>query len=132
MKSVKYSLVYVLALFSAVSCQGQGKRAEVLTPEKFEQKLSATPTRILLDVRTPEEYSEGHLAEAQLINYYNSDFKNQLSLLDKTKPVFVYCKSGRRSGASADLLIELGFTEVYDLEGGFTAWAERKYPVVKE
>ena len=125
-------IIYVLIGFLALSCQGQSKKAEVLTPQQFNEKLSATSNGIVLDVRTPEEYAEGHLTGAKLINYYDDTFKNQLSLLDKSKPVFVYCRSGKRSGASAQLLIELGFKEVYDLQGGFTAWAEGKYPLIKE
>lgn len=125
-------IIYVLIGFLALSCQGQSKKAEVLSPQQFNEKLSATSNGIIVDVRTPEEYAEGHLTGSKLINYYDDTFKNQLSLLDKSKPVFVYCRSGKRSGASAQLLIELGFKEVYDLQGGFTAWAEGKYPFIKE
>lgn len=132
MKYLMRNIFYVLGVFLVFSCQGQSKQATVLTPEQFSQKLATTSERILLDVRTPEEYAEGHLTDAKLINYYNEDFKSQLALLDKTKPVFVYCRSGKRSGASAQLLIELGFKEVYDLQGGFTAWAEGKFPFIKE
>jgi phage shock protein E len=126
------SVLYVLVVFLVLSCQAQSKQATVLSPEQFNQKLIASSDRTLLDVRTPEEYAEGHLTDAKLINYYNDDFKSQLALLDKSKPVFVYCRSGKRSGASAQLLIELGFKEVYDLQGGFTAWADGKYPFIKE
>jgi rhodanese-related sulfurtransferase len=132
MKYLKQGLFYFLIGFLAISCQGQAKKAAVLSPEQFNQKLAATSEKILLDVRTPEEYAEGHLADAKLINYYNEDFKNQLSQLDKSKPVFLYCRSGKRSGASAELLVELGFKEVYDLQGGFMAWADGKYPFIKE
>lgn len=132
MKSLLRNMIYVLVAIFALSCQAQTKKAEVLSPDQFSQKLASTSDRILLDVRTPEEFAEGHLTDAKLINYYNEDFKNQLSLLDKTKPVFLYCRSGKRSGASAELLIELGFKEVYDLQGGFMAWAEGKYPFIKE
>jgi thioredoxin 1 len=132
MKYSNQGMLYLLVAFFALSCQAQSKKAEVLSPEQFSQKLVATSDRILLDVRTPEEFAEGHLTDAKLINYYNGDFKNQLSVLDKTKPVFVYCRSGKRSGESAELLIELGFKEVYDLKGGFVAWADGKYPFVKE
>jgi len=126
------STFYLLVSFLAISCQAQTKKAEVLSTEQFNQRLTASSDRTLLDVRTPEEYAEGHLADAKLINYYNDDFKDQLSLLDKTKPVFLYCRSGKRSGAAAELLIELGFKEVYDLQGGFMAWSDGKYPFIKE
>jgi rhodanese-related sulfurtransferase len=132
MKYLMRKILYLLVVLLAVSCQGQSKKTEVLTPEQFSKKLSATAEKNLVDVRTPEEYAEGHLADAKLINYYNEDFKSQLALLDKTKPVFVYCRSGKRSGASAELLVELGFKEVYDLQGGFTAWAEGKFPFLKD
>lgn len=132
MNHLKQNILFVLVGLLAISCQAQTKKADVLPPDQFSKKLTATANKILLDVRTPEEYAEGHLADAKLINYYADDFKSQLALLDKTKPVFVYCRSGKRSGASAELLIELGFKEVYDLQGGFMAWSENKYPFIKE
>jgi rhodanese-related sulfurtransferase len=76
----------------------------------------------LLDVRTPEEFNAGHIPGAMLLDYYNDNFKKSAAQLDKTKPVFVYCKTGGRSSSAAKILRDLGFKEVYDLEGGISAW----------
>ena len=85
----------------------------------------------LLDVRTQEEYEKGHLTDATLIDFYNSDFKKQLSKLNKAKPVFVYCAVGGRSGATAKALLDMGFSEVYDLKGGIESWSKAQLKVVK-
>ena len=74
----------------------------------------------LVDVRTPQEYKKWHYANAKCINYYDKDFPQQLALLDKTIPVFVYCSTGGRSFKSAGLLEQLGFKKVYYLKGFYT------------
>ena len=77
---------------------------------------------ILLDVRTPTEYSNGHLISALNINYYGNNFDKKIDELDKSKPIVVYCKSGGRSSKSALKLVEKGFEEIYNLKGGFDQW----------
>ena len=80
----------------------------------------------LIDVRTPEEYAGGFIKNAKNINFYDDNFLSEMSSLDKNKPVYVYCKSGGRSGKAATQLKESGFTKVYDLEGGITSWIEKE------
>jgi rhodanese-related sulfurtransferase len=82
-------------------------------------------------VRTPEEYAAGHLENAVNINLYDDDFKSQLEAIDKSKAVAVYCKVGGRSAKAADIIKEIGFTEVYDLEGGILNWEEKGMKTVK-
>ena len=77
---------------------------------------------ILLDVRTPTEYSNGHLISALNINYYGNNFDKKIDELDKSKPIVVYCKSGGRSSKSALKLVEKGFEQIYNLRGGFDQW----------
>lgn len=77
---------------------------------------------ILLDVRTPTEYSNGHLISAVNINYYGDNFDKKIDELDKSKPIVVYCKSGGRSSKSALKLAEKGFEQIYNLKGGFDQW----------
>lgn len=79
---------------------------------------------VLLDVRTPEEYAEGHIEDALNIDFWGDDFEAQIQELDKATPVYVYCKSGGRSGQAMDLMAELGFSEVYNLDGGYKAWSK--------
>ena len=79
----------------------------------------------LVDVRTAEEYAEGTIPEAVLIDVKESDFMEKATAkLDKTKPVAVFCRSGRRSAAAAKKLTEQGYKTVVNLTGGFLAWQE--------
>ena len=76
----------------------------------------------LLDVRTPKEVKEGFIDTAFLINYLDTNFTNKVvQTFDKRKPVYVYCRSGNRSGKSARILEEKGF-EVYNVLGGYQQW----------
>ncbi|MEM9981836.1 MAG: rhodanese-like domain-containing protein, partial [Bacteroidota bacterium] len=68
--------------------------------------------------------NKGHLSNAQLINFYDKDFAEQLNQLDKTKTYYVYCKAGGRSTKAAELMVSQGFAKVYNMEGGFSKWEE--------
>lgn len=125
-----FNLLSILALATVVSCQAQ-TGVQVLNVDAFEQKLNATPEKIILDVRTDEEYAQGRMKNATQIDYYQRDFKTEVAKLDKTKPVFVYCASGVRSNSAAKILKQQGFTEIYDLKGGLNAWARSGKPIVK-
>ena len=76
----------------------------------------------LIDVRTPNEYNTGHIKTAINIDYYDEDFDSKINKLDKSKPIVFYCKSGGRSSKSASKLIQNGFKEIYNLEGGIDKW----------
>ena len=85
----------------------------------------------LLDVRTPEEYEEGHIAGARNINVFDRDFIDEaLSLLDKSRPIAVYCRSGKRSADAARQLSKQGYT-VTNLKGGILDWSEHHLPITK-
>ncbi len=86
---------------------------------------------VILDVRTPNEYSEGHVENSVNIDYYGDNFKEELEKLDKSKTYVVYCHSGKRSAGAADVMIGLGYTNVYNILGGIAAWENAKMPVVK-
>ncbi|MCG2461738.1 rhodanese-like domain-containing protein [Flavobacteriaceae bacterium F89] len=81
---------------------------------------------ILLDVRTPEEFQEGHLDRALNINWYDSDFAEQIQRLDKEKTIYVYCKLGGRSAKASKVLDSLGFKNVVDLTGGYDTFKTAK------
>jgi len=97
-----------------------------ISPEILQNKSDSIQ---LVDVRTPEEYENGHIKNAININYYNSDFSSKINKLDKNKPIYVYCKSGYRSGKSAIILKNLGFKTIYDLKGGILNWDDKKLPL---
>ena len=77
---------------------------------------------LLVDVRTPEEFAQGHIEGAQNHNFFAADFAQQMQAYDKQKPLLLYCRSGNRSGKAAMLLDSLGFRQLYDLKGGFMDW----------
>ncbi|MDE6272129.1 MAG: rhodanese-like domain-containing protein [Muribaculaceae bacterium] len=84
----------------------------------------------LLDVRTPEEFAEGHIQGAVNIDIYDPDFLRKAeTALDKSRPVAVYCRSGRRSEEAAGMLFREGYN-VVNLEGGILAWIEWGRPIV--
>lgn len=130
MKRNSLALVMLATMVVFTSCQGQ-TGAQKLAVENFEKKLKETPERIILDVRTSDEFSSGHLSEAVLLDIYARDFRQRVNQLDKSKPVFVYCASGVRSNSAAKILWDAGFREIYDLKGGFSAWAGSGKPFVK-
>jgi rhodanese-related sulfurtransferase len=109
---------------------GKGVYKE-LEPAAFRKTYQKTPGAVLLDVRTAEEYGEGHLAQARNVDYKRDDFRQQVGKLDKSKPYFVYCKAGVRSAKAADIMKELGFRQVYTLEGGIDEWEDEDFPVEK-
>ncbi|QRR00068.1 thioredoxin domain-containing protein [Dyadobacter sandarakinus] len=120
--SLKRPLMQVLffalsGILTSVQAQTQ------LSADEFEARLKATPGAQLMDVRTPAEYQDGHLAKSKNIDYKAADFEDKSRTLDKNKPVFVYCLSGGRSAAAAQKLAASGFKEVYDMKGGYLKWS---------
>lgn len=127
----KFALFFsaILVLFACTSQaeNQQNKTYKDVSVNEF-MTLLETKNGLILDVRTPQEYAQGHLPHASNIDFNGSDFKNQLDKLDKTKPVFVYCARGGRSSSTVEMMKSLGFTEVYNMLGGFTAWSAAKLP----
>ncbi len=86
---------------------------------------------VILDVRTPEEFSEVHLEGATLMNIYDADFSDQLAALDPEAPYLIYCRSGNRSGQAAAMMEDLGFRDVSNVDGGILAWMDQGLPTVQ-
>ena len=121
MKPQILSLLFISFLF--IRCQGQpSKTVQTIDVKAYAEKLKTTENPQLLDVRTPEEFSVEHIENATNVNWNSNDFVTKTSNLDKTKPVFVYCKVGGRSAQAANKLAEMGFKEIYNLEGGILKW----------
>jgi len=110
------------------------KEAEIKSVgvDEFEQIIQNKRVQ-LLDVRTPEEYAEGHLKDAKLIDIKADGFSAKVDeeKVMRDLPVAVYCRSGRRSLVAADSLLQKGFRTVYNLEKGYNAWVEAGKPVEK-
>jgi rhodanese-related sulfurtransferase len=112
------------------------KRAtvEVLEPKdalSLIEKNKGNDRFVILDVRTPGEFAEGHIADAINIDYNSPLFRNNLARLDKEKTYLVYCRTGRRSSSAVQTMLELGFTRVYRISGDIVKWQSMKLPLVK-
>jgi len=89
------------------------------------------PDFIILDVRTPEEFDDGHIEGAVNTDFYEGDFRDNVDALEKDKSYLVHCRSGTRSQSTVDIMEELGFTNVYHMTGGFIEWEAEGLPFVK-
>lgn len=114
----------VITSLSLMSCKAQEEKTDVtnLTVDEAKTILAHNPDAFFLDVRTPEEFKDGHIEGAVLINFFDTNFKQQLATLDKDKPVYLYCRSGSRSQKAGLILNEMGFKEIYDIEAGYMGW----------
>ena len=111
------SLFYTLLL---LSCAAQTKTS--LTADEFEKAISKDSIQIL-DVRTPGEYTSGHIKNTLLANWNDAaEFNRRVAFINKAKPVYVYCLAGGRSAAAAEKMRGMGFENVYELKGGINAW----------
>lgn len=88
-------------------------------------------TCIILDVRTPEEYARGHIRGSANENFFSPDFRNIISNLDRDKKYVVYCAQGTRGSRTMNLMRDLGFSNVTNIRGGFSAWQDAGLPVEK-
>ena len=130
MKAFKSTLLFLLVssvLF--VSCeQKKGSNDTLITPAELNQ---ANKDILLIDVRTPEEYASGHIENAVNIDFYADNFQEQIEVLDRSQPVYVYCKKGGRSSNAAQKMKDMGFKSVYDLDGGILQWEKEGFKTVK-
>ena len=124
-------LLFVLLLASACGTDGKsdtesGKATVVsITAEEAKAKMDSDDSIILVDVRTPEEYREGHIPGAILLPVSDIEAKAESELPDKSAAYIVYCRSGSRSAAAASQLVEMGYENIYDL-GGINDWPYEK------
>jgi thioredoxin len=131
---MKHCIIAALLIASLGACaQNTGGKNAVktnITTSEFEKQISSVKNRILLDVRTPEEFNNGHISGAVNMNIYDDNFKQQISRLDTSQPVYVYCLSGGRSSQAADILSSMGFPAVYNMTGGISRWRGENRAVV--
>jgi rhodanese-related sulfurtransferase len=137
MKSISIVLFAVMML--SASCSEAQKKStkkqsknmfQNLNVNEFEQGMTQNDA-VIIDVRTPMEYQEGHIKNSKLIDISDRDFESQIEKLDKNKAYYVYCRSGGRSSSASQIMVEKGFTKVYNLQGGMIAWSGAKKAVEK-
>ena len=106
------SLIFLLII--------QTPRVEVL--EKSAYKALVEQGYQVIDVRTPEEFTAGHIPGAKNINVKSQEFVEEIQKLSTSDTLLVYCRSGKRSAYASQVMVAFGFTKIYDLEGGFLNW----------
>ncbi len=101
-----------------------------LEPEMFKTEIAVAGSQ-LIDVRTPEEYMQGHISGAVNIDYFSKDFETHLKQFDTEKKIYMYCRSGKRSSKSVSKLKALGFSQIYELDGGIINWRSKGLKTAK-
>jgi thioredoxin len=121
MKKTLINLLFIGFLFA--SCNGQtNTKFESIAAVNFAEKIKTTPQAAIIDVRSPEEFAGQHIDNAINIDWNGDNFDGKIGKYEKSKPIFVYCMSGGRSKKAAEKLSELGFTQIYELQGGIMKW----------
>lgn len=121
---MKQLILIAMAIFSSVfgMLAKQSDQVKVLTVTEFKKEITKKGTQ-LVDVRTSQEYNEGHIKNAVNLDIFNRNaFTTYFKTLDKEQPIYLYCRSGSRSKSASKLLVELGFKKIYDLKGGYLNW----------
>ncbi len=106
-------------------------RVEHVDADAAAKRLAATPSVVVLDVRTPDEFAGGHIPGAKNLDFRSPEFASRLEALDRNQTYLVHCAAGGRSKASLATFEKLGFKSVLHLDGGFSGWAEAGKPVAK-
>jgi len=140
----KYPVVLILSVLLAtaalltVGCAEESEAPtqtikDVTAKEAFNliQENKSDPKFIIVDVRTPQEFAEGHIENAINIDFRSDAFKDEVGNLDRTGKYLLYCRIGNRSRGALSVMTGLGFREVYHLSVGIIGWAEAGYPVTK-
>jgi rhodanese-related sulfurtransferase len=124
---MKYLFLILFFLGSSIYSTAQNQVtlkpaiAKDLTVKEFTKQMQNNPG-VLLDVRTPGEVKKGAIEGSINIDFFDDDFEARVNRLDKTKPIYIYCAVGGRSGEAIDLMKQKGFVELYNLAGGYSAW----------
>ena len=130
------SAALIALLFFNISLAGcktqESKPASItnVTADEVYKMLSSNKDYFILDVRSKEEFDSGHIEGAYLLPV--SELENRLAELPQDKPIIVYCRSGSRSTSAANILLEKGFKEIFNMTGGITEWQSKGFPVIVE
>ena len=118
---MKFRCIFFMVV-SFLGCKNNDQKlVQLITFDEFETVSKINGVQ-LIDVRTPEEYSDGHILNSKNIDFLDKNFELYIQKLDKKSPVIVYCQSGGRSAKSALKLLSNSFVKIYDLDGGFSKW----------
>lgn len=129
--------VLVIALAGLILWSPPAQSDQQLTPVSPKEaaalieKNRGNSDFVILDIRTPGEYQNGHIENSILIDFYSKTFPQEIDRLDKEKTYLVHCRSGNRSARSMKLFKELKFQKIYHLSSGIKGWKSEGLPVVK-
>ncbi len=124
----KIFFIGMLCVCALISCNtsDSNSKASILNYKDFKESIAFKDVQ-LIDVRTKKEYDLGAIDNAILMDFLQTTkFQQEIISLDKNKKVYLYCKSGSRSAKASKILIKNGFTEVYELSGGYKSWVKNK------
>jgi rhodanese-related sulfurtransferase len=125
------NLVLILMLaFMGTACSTEASSVTNLSVTQFAEEIKQ-PSIQILDVRTPAEFAEGHLANSLNIDFESGNFAEEIKKLDKSKSYAVYCRSGRRSALAAAEMSKAGFHHILNMSGGTIDWTTAGLPLVK-
>lgn len=145
-----FSILLIFAVFfgcnqsnSTSETSDQTENSEVIEQQKVEPQIQELGSKefgelvlnkdvVLVDVRTPDEFVEGHIPNALNIDVTNSNFQENIDKIERDQPVYIYCRSGGRSGQAMSTMQEMGFTNLIELENGILEWNSETMPTTKE
>lgn len=137
MRSTYFSLALILLiagtfvpLLRAEDKPAEKSAVQKIDVDQFDQKRQEKDA-VVLDVRTPKEYADGHVPGAVNLDIHDPEFDQKLSHLDKSKTYLVHCAKGVRSAAASRKMAGMGFAGLFDFHGGFTAWENAHKPIEK-
>lgn len=123
------AVIWFMALLLAGCLREDARLLEPRAALELMERNRGKADFLILDVRTPGEFRQGHIEGAVLLDYYEPDFRERFAALDRTATIFTYCRSGNRSSHVLALADELGFRRVFDLRGGIVAWKREGLPL---
>ena len=134
MLGLSLSLIIGVILMAGCTAEAPALIIEDVTAQEASTLIQDNldnPNFVIVDVRTPEEYDEGHVEKAINIDFRSENFRNEIDKLKKDKTYLIYCRSGRRSADALNIMKELDFTRIYHMNGGILEWLDEALPTVK-
>ena len=123
-------IVALIASALLIAGCSSSSSATDLSVNEFSSKIAESGV-VTLDVRTPGEFAEGYIEGARLIDFQSGNFENEIATLDKNATYAVYCRSGNRSGQAVKVMKDVGFSNVFNMNGGVIEWANAGLPLVR-
>lgn len=122
-------VAYIEPFSPSAPKEAPGQTLRMVSPSEAAGIIDSVPDTVILDLRTPLEFDQGHIPDARLLDYNKDDFWKRLASLDRDKPYVIYCATQGRSFQTFEKMAALGFAKVWLLQGGFYAWRNAGLPI---